>query len=166
MWLRAETANQNLKLNAQTRVSDCIQTIFFVIYDTVTGYISTIILLPRGLRAPKPLRLHPRNMQHLKTKTAWDLLPFAPCESVLQQFTLYLLEYYSSSTYGLPSFKWYRRRLIKWWLRRVRLSQGAASDITGPQFVWRSQFFYRILPVGPSWRSTQKYFKQVLIYSA
>ena len=38
-WLWAETANQNLKQNAQTQDAYGMQAFFRVIYDTVTSHI-------------------------------------------------------------------------------------------------------------------------------
>ena len=40
MWLRAQTANQILKQNAQTQDPDGKQAFFCVIYDTFKGNIS------------------------------------------------------------------------------------------------------------------------------
>ena len=74
-WLLAQTANQKLNQNAQIKDIDGIQTVFCVIYDTVRGYIATLILLVGGEGAPSPqppkfpLRLRSCNMQHFKTKT-------------------------------------------------------------------------------------------------
>ena len=39
MWLRAQIANKKLKQNTQTQGADGVQTSFWVIYDTVRGYI-------------------------------------------------------------------------------------------------------------------------------
>ena len=45
MWLWAQTANQNLKQNVQIQDADVMQAFFCVIFDTVRGYNSTVILL-------------------------------------------------------------------------------------------------------------------------
>ena len=56
-WLRAQTATQKLKRNAQIQDADGMQGFFLVIYRTVRGNVSTIILLVGGkLRATRPLR--------------------------------------------------------------------------------------------------------------
>ena len=57
MWLRAQTANLEMKENAQTRDADGVQASFCVIYDTVRTFISTrILLIGEGLQAPSSLR--------------------------------------------------------------------------------------------------------------
>ena len=93
IWLRAQTASQKLKQNAQTQDADGMQDFFYVINDTVTGLISTIILI-KGDSEPQdptfPLGLRPRDMPHFKTKTVRNLLSLAPCEVFLNNFTLYL----------------------------------------------------------------------------
>ena len=55
MWLRAQKANQNLEHNAQTQDGDGMHIFFFVIYDTVRDYISTLLLLI-GAPSPQPQR--------------------------------------------------------------------------------------------------------------
>ena len=54
--LQAQTVNQKLNHNAQTQDADRMQAFFCVIYDTVRGCISTIILLIEGgeVRALRP----------------------------------------------------------------------------------------------------------------
>ena len=48
MWLRAQTANQKFKQNAQIQDADGMQVFFSVIYDSVRCYTSTKILLMGG----------------------------------------------------------------------------------------------------------------------
>ena len=48
MWLRAQTTNQKYKQNVQTQDTGGIQAYLYVTYDTVKGYVSTIILLIEG----------------------------------------------------------------------------------------------------------------------
>ena len=56
MWLWTKIANQILKQKAQTQDSDGMQTFSCVIYDTVRGYLPTLILLI-GAPSPQPPRL-------------------------------------------------------------------------------------------------------------
>ena len=74
MWLRAQTAKQKLKQNAQIQDGDGVQAFFCVINDSVRGEISpTVLLVGGGASSHQPptflLRLLQRNMQHFKTKT-------------------------------------------------------------------------------------------------
>ena len=48
LWLRAQTAIQKLKQNAQTRKTDGMRAFFCFIYDKDRGFISTIILVIEG----------------------------------------------------------------------------------------------------------------------
>ena len=45
MWLRAQIENQNFKQKTQTQDAHDMQTFLCVIYDTVRGYISQLVLL-------------------------------------------------------------------------------------------------------------------------
>ena len=71
IWLRAQTLNQKLRQNAQTRNADGKQAVFCVINDTFGGHISTLILLMGGGSEP-PTRYV--SSEHFKTKAI-----LAPC---------------------------------------------------------------------------------------